>query len=419
MSVLNQMLNDLAARGELAQAKPGQPLPDLPKGVAAGFALPPAQNAESNTKRRVVWTGTLLIVAGTAGALWWQEQQAAESIRVPTARSAPSLVLAAQAAPAQTEAVATNASAATPAATTPAMTSPAPASTQQVAMAAPSAPAAPATPRTAAPASSDPAPTTKTAPVPAPNGAKPAKASDAPRVRREPRVPAAAAAASGAPESTAIARSAASQNDPNADVARAADLIARGRHTDAMALLISVLDRDPHHGNARAALAALQAEAGRRDLAAQTLLAGSALDPLRFAMPAAQLQSELGASDGALATLQRVPAQHRNGAFYALYGGIALRANRAPDAVEAYGLALKQPQANGLWWIGLGLALEATGQPTDAREAYAQLYAAPGLDAEVKDFLTERLAALAATPATQRAANRVPDRPALAASPAR
>jgi tetratricopeptide (TPR) repeat protein len=140
---------------------------------------------------------------------------------------------------------------------------------------------------------------------------------------------------------------------------RAADLIRRGRSLEAMALLAQVLDAQPVQPAARQALAALQAENGRRDLALRTLLAGAALEPARFAIAAARLQSELGDAHGALATLDRMPATLRDADYDALVGGIAQRAGQQSIAVEAFARAVRSPRAQASWWVGFGHSLEA------------------------------------------------------------
>jgi tetratricopeptide (TPR) repeat protein len=187
---------------------------------------------------------------------------------------------------------------------------------------------------------------------------------------------------------------------PDAALNRAADLIARGRAHDAMATLTQLLRIDPRHAQARTALAALQAERGQRDAALVTLREGAAIDPSRFAAPAALLQAELGDLSGALSTLAAVPPAARNGRHYALVGGLALRANAAQVARDAYAHAVAAPQAEPVWWVGLALAHEALGQLAEARRAFSQAAAAPALPADVRAFVAQRIAALpAAAPA--------------------
>jgi tetratricopeptide (TPR) repeat protein len=188
-----------------------------------------------------------------------------------------------------------------------------------------------------------------------------------------------------------VRRSAASLTDPQADLARAADLIARGRGREAKPLLMELLAREPRNAPARAALVALQSESGERTQALVTLLDGANVDPARFVAPAAQLQTELGDARGALATLQRMPPELRDGAFHALAGGIALAAEAPQQAVEAYQRAVSSPTAQPLWLVGLALAHETAGQATQAQAAYVRALQQPQLPADARAFVQQKL----------------------------
>jgi MSHA biogenesis protein MshN len=149
-----------------------------------------------------------------------------------------------------------------------------------------------------------------------------------------------------------------------------------------------------------------------------TLLDGVRIDAARYAAPAARLQSELGDATGALATLAAVPAAQRTAAHEALAGGLAYRAAQFDEAIAAYRRALAAPDAQPLWWLGLGLALEAAGQRAEAHAAFTRLAHAPALPADVQRFVAQRLAATA--PAAARAAANPPAAAdSLAASAAR
>lgn len=198
-------------------------------------------------------------------------------------------------------------------------------------------------------------------------------------------------------------------------MARAADLIARGRSTEAIELLGGVLARDASHAQARSALVALLAEAGRKDQALVVLLDGSRVDAARFAAAAAQLQNDLGDTAGALTTLARVPQAQRSGAHHALAGGLAYRAGQYSDAVDAYRRALAVPDAQPLWWVGLGLAHEAAGQRNEAHAAFAQLAGARALPADLQRFVAQKMAATA--PVASRNAPLAPEATAVSALP--
>jgi MSHA biogenesis protein MshN len=345
MSVLNQMLRDLERRGA--------PAPVIAAAGTATVARPPFADAKpaADTKRRWIWAAVLAVVAAFAAAHAWLAYRVQEAARV----RAPLGALTKSDAPAV--------AAITPAAATPPV---------------------PAAAATAAPdgvAASEP-------PVAAPPPALAAKRS-APRSAARPATP----QAMPEPAPTPIASIERSRNDVAADLDRAAELIARGRNSEASTILTDVLARQPGHAAARSTLAALLAEAGRREAALAVLLAGIPFDPPRFSLPAAQLQAELGDVGGARRTLAAVPPAQRSAAHEALAAGLAARAGDHAAAVASYRRALEAPAANPVWWVGLALSLQASGDDAGAIDAYTRAAADARLPADVRGFVAEQLAA--------------------------
>lgn len=201
------------------------------------------------------------------------------------------------------------------------------------------------------------------------------------------------AGAEGTPAPAIIVRAA---HDVTRDLERANDLIARGRASEAIALLQTVLGREPGHPVARRTLAALLAEADRRGEALLVLLAGVEVDPAHFALAAAQMQAEAGDVQGAVRTLARVPEAQHTSAHDALAGGLLQRAGDHPAAIAAYRRALARPAPDPVWWVGLAVSLEARGELDTAQEAFTRAAAEPKLPAAVRAYVNERLAALSA-----------------------
>jgi hypothetical protein len=280
MSVLNQMLRDLEKRGAM---------PDLIAAAGTATVARPALSVTERprtARRRWVWATVLAVCAVFVGIHSWlgYRVQEAAAVRAPLgARQFASVVA-------------------------PAATVAAPATPPPVALAPTVSQAVPAPPTTLRDAPKPPVVSARARRVvsaPRPQATTPTQAA-AP----EPAQPVAADPAAAA----VVARS---TGEVNRDVDRAADLIARGRANEAMELLVQVLNRQPTNAAARSSLAALLAEAGRREQALHVLLAGCDVDAGRFAMPAAQLQAELGDLQGALQTLMRVPPARRNAGFEA------------------------------------------------------------------------------------------------------
>jgi MSHA biogenesis protein MshN len=375
MSVLNRMLDDLAARG----AAPAAPGP-----VAAGVGR--AQTDGAARRRPFVFWGVILAATLTVfGSLAWLEHRA----RQVTLSGAPlgaesfgAAVAAAQAEPA-TPSDARPAAAVSP----PGQTALASADDAVAANGSAPGAAAPSIPGASAPQAR--------ADLPAHAGG--ATAAGPAQVRNRAGVgPDTRAAIDAAADAPVIRRSSQSPGPADLAYARAAELIARGRSHEAIGQLRALLGSHPLHGDARAALATLLAEAGDRPQALAILLDGVALDAPRFAPAAAQLQHAAGDTAAALDTLERIAPAQRTAEHMALLGGLAYRAGRYPLAVDAYEKAVGQRGAQPLWWLGLGLAQEAHGRPAEAHASYSRLAGAVALTPELRAYLVQRLAATAA-----------------------
>ncbi|MCX8003703.1 MAG: tetratricopeptide repeat protein [Burkholderiaceae bacterium] len=348
MSVLNQMLRDLERRG----AAPALVAAAGTATVARPAAAPPAR---PDTPRRWVWAAVLAVAATFVGIHSWLSLRVQEAARVRAPLGA------------------------TGAASAPSVSTAAPAATPAV------------TPGTGAPVAA--------AAPPAATPARPAKERPRPAAAATAAPETAAAAPAPATPSARIERSA---NDIALDLDRAAERIARGRHSEAIAILQEALARQPAHALARTTLAALLAEAGQRDAALAVLLAGVPFDPVRFAPLAARLQAEIGDVEGARRTLAAVPASQRSAPLEALGAGLAARAGDHAAAIVGYRRALDGAgQADPAWWVGLALSLAATGETTAADDAYARAEQDARLPAELRAFVRERRAALAARGATR------------------
>jgi tetratricopeptide (TPR) repeat protein len=421
MSVLNQMLKDLEARG--IGLEPAAPAPavatEAPSAPILRPRLVPQQPIAPAPMivRIAVWGGVSLVIAATTAGYFWYAKHINDSVRAPQPLGAQQFAGVAAAAPMPAGPAAAAAAPAPVAAATPTPPSTTPMA-PSAAMPAPPAPvAAPAAapesaPVTVAAVTAQPASlqarpraAPATAPATAANAAKEAPAaaqadlaSIAVRPERRANAPGpdASTGAPGAEPQNMIVTRPADSND--ALEARAAEFIARGRNAEAIALLEQVILRTPAAGNARATLAALQSESGRRDFALATLLDGSRIEPIRFAAAAARLQAELGDAPAALTTLDLVPAASRSATHQALAAGIAQRAGEHRRAVEAYQIALREPGAPAVWWVGLAMSLDALEQRAAALEAFRRAAADRSLPMATRNFVAGRINALAASP---------------------
>jgi MSHA biogenesis protein MshN len=165
-----------------------------------------------------------------------------------------------------------------------------------------------------------------------------------------------------------------------------------GRMTETVAALEQALKLDPGHDAARQTLVGLLIEAKRPDEAMRHLQAGLALDARQpaLAMLLARLQIEGGGSG--IETLTRtLPYAGNHADYHAFLAGALEREQRHREAAEQYQAALRIAPANGVWWMGLGMALQADKRNAEALEAFQRARASGALSAELQVFVDRRL----------------------------
>lgn len=353
MSLINTMLKDLDARA----GQPGAaPLPADVRPVTAPERRGPVL--------RAALVGGALLAVG-AGVVGWKTMQMA-----PTPAPMPAPAVLAVAPVAARTAVVVDLPAAAPV---------------QVVDVAPAAPV---------PAPM-PAPEPEPEPAPAPPARPVAPVSKPPVVKPAPRTVSVAKTASAAPAPPAAGRTATpSQRAENA-YRRALGVLEDGRVTEAIATLQAGLQIDPRHEAARQTLVGLLIEAGRPDDAMRQLQAALAIDARQpaLAMLLARLQLERGGP--AIETLTRtLPYAAGNGEYHAFLAGVLQREGRAHEAAEHYQAALRRSPGNGVWWMGLGIALQADKRDAEALAAFTRAQASGSLSPELQGFVERRLGQL-------------------------
>lgn len=168
-----------------------------------------------------------------------------------------------------------------------------------------------------------------------------------------------------------------------------------GRVQEAIASLEQALAIDPLHDSARQTLVGLLVESGRTDDALRVLGNGLALDPRQpaMAMLLARLQIERGAS-GIETLMRTLPHAAGNAEYHAFLAGALARADRNREAVEQYQAALRVSPANGVWWMGLGISLQAEKRNTEAVAAFERARELPNLSPQLRAFVDRKLQTL-------------------------
>jgi MSHA biogenesis protein MshN len=361
MSLINKMLQDLDARG-------------TPAGEAYPTQIKPVPRAARPLPLRAIAAAAGIVVAGGVGWFAWQHLHAPAPQPV-TAPVAATVQPAAAPQGNSFEAMEPDGSAARAARRTMAsmlaarQAAPVPAP-EPAAVVVPAAPPAPAKPARAA--------ATERKAVPAKVDAKVVKA--------------APPAAAHAKPVAAVARQDGVGQRAESAYRRALDRLQDGRTTESMAALEEALRIDPAHEAARQTLVGLLVEAGRVDDAMRQLQLGLTQDPRQpaLAMLLARLQIERGASG--IETLTRtLPYAGNNPDYHAFLGGALERQQRHREAAEQYLLAVRAAPANGVWWMGLGMALQADKRNGEALEAFQKARASGVLNGELAAFVERRI----------------------------
>lgn len=169
-----------------------------------------------------------------------------------------------------------------------------------------------------------------------------------------------------------------------------------GRVTEALADLERALEINPRHDAARQTLISLLLENRRPDEAIRQLRLALGIDPRQpgLAMVLARLQLERGGP--ALDTLlHSLPYATGSADYEAFLAGVLQREQRNGEAAEHYQAALRLAPQNAVWWMGLGISLQADKHMPEAREAFSRARAAGGLTPELQAFVERKLELLA------------------------
>jgi MSHA biogenesis protein MshN len=179
---------------------------------------------------------------------------------------------------------------------------------------------------------------------------------------------------------------------------RALTQLQDGRVSEAMLALQQTLQLDPRHQGARETLVRLLLEAQRPDEAARQLQLSLALDPKQPAQAMMLARLQLDKANGgaaALDTLTRsLPYATDNGEYHAFLAGVLQREQHYREASEHYQLALQTAPDNSVWWMGLGIALQADNHPAQARQAYERAKGLQTLSPQLQAFVERKLVQL-------------------------
>ena len=167
-----------------------------------------------------------------------------------------------------------------------------------------------------------------------------------------------------------------------------------GRPAETLAGLEAALRIDARHAAARQAMLSLLMEQ-RRWPDAQTVAAeGLTLDAAQpgWAMILARLQVEQGQVAEAEQTMARHAMHGERSPDYLAFHALLLQKLQLPkEAAERYLAASALRPAEGRWWYGLGVVLDADQRPREAREAFLKAKESGNLPPELLAAVDRRL----------------------------
>jgi MSHA biogenesis protein MshN len=175
---------------------------------------------------------------------------------------------------------------------------------------------------------------------------------------------------------------------------KAVFLVQQGKSAEAMDGLEQALRLDPQHAAARQILVGALLEAARHGEAINMAREGLSIDPAQpgLAMILARLRLDKGELKSALETMERTLPYAADRADYQSFLAVLLqRDGRHKEAAEHFVLALQKTPQNGVWWMGLGISLQAEHRLTEAQDAFSRAKASNTLSPELLAFVESKL----------------------------
>jgi MSHA biogenesis protein MshN len=184
------------------------------------------------------------------------------------------------------------------------------------------------------------------------------------------------------------------QQRADSEYRKALSLREQGKSSEAIASLEQALQFDPQLVAARQVLIGMLIENNRQDEALKRAQEGLDIDPAQagLAMISSRLQLEKGWLKPAIETLEHSLRYALDRADYQAYlAALLQRDGRHKDAVDHYLVAVRQQPQNGVWWMGMGISLQAENRLPEAREAFNRAKDSNTLSADLLVFVDSKL----------------------------
>ncbi|MDO9192399.1 MAG: hypothetical protein Q7U12_05840, partial [Undibacterium sp.] len=80
--------------------------------------------------------------------------------------------------------------------------------------------------------------------------------------------------------------------------------------------------------------------------------------------------------------------------FLAFLAALQQRASHHKEAADLYQQALKKMPQNAVWWMGLGISLQADGRNKEALDAFGYAKSGNGLSPDLLAFVEQKITQL-------------------------
>ena len=175
------------------------------------------------------------------------------------------------------------------------------------------------------------------------------------------------------------------------------DLLRERKIRKAESSLRQALALEPSHVKARELLSGVYIKQGRWVEASELLRNGLSMSPghSTFSKLYARALMQLKQDKLAIGVLQRhAPHINSDPEYYAILAALYQRQKDHVSAAKMYQKIVEIQPRNGVWWVGLGISLEALGESQQASQAYSQARKTGNLQKEIAHFTNNRLVAL-------------------------
>lgn len=189
------------------------------------------------------------------------------------------------------------------------------------------------------------------------------------------------------------------QERANAAYNKGASLLKSGQIAIAETRLRKALELNPQHVKARELLAGILLKSERTQEAASIISDGIRMHPDQWAFPGlyAHLLIKQGDNKAALDALTRkIPDIEKATEYHALLAAVYQRLGQYANAATTYRKLVSIMPRKGVWWMGLGISLEAEGKMQDAINAFSRARRTNTLNSELLRFVDQRLSRLQA-----------------------